>query len=702
MRVFVLKSPERGYGFSIGTVLFLFFCFNIIFQTKLPAQCNCEEYIYLNEPEAGGKVHKFRVNPDGSVFEIFNTGGTTWYPGANGSEMSSPHGLGVDINGFFYISETVTGNIRKLNCEGGIELASDFEIVVPNYVYNITSIGNIIYTSYGESYDICDAQSQGSVCFNGPGSVQQWHNWGLWYDENTGYFYQTAHSEPTVYRFTQYDYGSGICIDPFINEGTTAVPVVGTNTLPQDVGGFGITTDRDGNIYVDYGGYNQPGGLLKYDANGNFIKMSIIDTAEDGAGYWGNYGVVYSETCNCLYVSNLTNFEDCLSRFDTELNYTGVAVGPTGDTGQGQTSFSSSKALAINTECCPNITNQTINQEYCSTQVGDQVFLIDFLPCENICSGTWSIGTPNEAGTFNPCNSSLTYQQPGTSCFSYDYVPDLSNPSNLCNEFHFDICITFDSPPTVVLDDAETCPETSTSFSVDATGGQTPYTYSWTVPGGASNPGNSPDVNSTITGGIYVVTVTDGNDCSASDFGRLTILPCDFPHTDNRYCSGELPCHEIDNNLYLGSSISNDPDPSVPTDDNDGFLYPNNIHPGNVIHVRAVIVNNTGNTAHLKGWIDWNNDGDFNDANEEIEDNAYPSGTYNGSYTVSVPVTVPDNVVQDEDLGVFWRLSTDAASIASPCLVGGVCSADGEVEYHNLRVSCKTDQCLPAATQVSN
>ena len=66
--------------------------------------CNCTDYIYVNDISAtlGGEVHKFGVNAGtGALNEVLN-GGNPWYPGAGASEMPSPHGLGVDRNGFLF------------------------------------------------------------------------------------------------------------------------------------------------------------------------------------------------------------------------------------------------------------------------------------------------------------------------------------------------------------------------------------------------------------------------------------------------------------------------------------------------------------------------------------------------------------------------------------------------------------------------
>jgi len=99
--------------------------------------------------------------------------------------------------------------------------------------------------------------------------------------------------------------------------------------------------------------YPGPSQILKYDAAGNFITKNAIDSIEGDGGYYGAIGLVYSETCDCLYTSNGTTTDDCVSTFDTNLVYLGASVGPVGDASGTNAYPSFNKALGIITECCP-------------------------------------------------------------------------------------------------------------------------------------------------------------------------------------------------------------------------------------------------------------------------------------------------------------------------------------------------------------
>ena len=109
--------------------------------------CNCSDVVYLNEiPTDGiGTVHKYEVESDGTLTEIFSEDGITpWYVGP---ELPSPHGLGVDNNGFLYIgAQARPSDIRKLTCDG--ELLPTSEFVLPTAgQFNIVTLGENIYSN---------------------------------------------------------------------------------------------------------------------------------------------------------------------------------------------------------------------------------------------------------------------------------------------------------------------------------------------------------------------------------------------------------------------------------------------------------------------------------------------------------------------------------------------------------------------------
>ncbi len=185
-----------------------------------------------------------------------------------------------------------------------------------------------------------------------------------------------------------------------------------------------------------------------------------------------------------------------------------------------------------------------------------------------------------------------------------------------------------------------------------------------------------------------VLAMSATTDCEQEliDIATVTVEVCDYPTMPR--CDAPA-CHFTSNDLYLGTAINSNND--------QGVSFPNDIHPSNRINLPVSIYNNTGSTAYLNVWVDWNSDGDFIDAGEQIASETYPYASYNGSFLVSLPTIIPSTIVLDSDIDFLFRLSTDESSIEEAC--EGACSPDGEVEDYQLRIGCKTDGCFPVIIQ---
>jgi hypothetical protein len=77
--------------------------------------------------------------------------------------------------------------------------------------------------------------------------------------------------------------------------------------------------------------------------------------------------------------------------------------------------------------------------------------------------------------------------------------------------------------PQVSVNSPQVCPGAGASITATVSPAGT-YTYSWTVPTGAANPGNNPSFTATVPG-TYSVTVTGQGGCTASASGTLTVTP---------------------------------------------------------------------------------------------------------------------------------------------------------------------------------
>ncbi|MEQ1744485.1 MAG: GEVED domain-containing protein [Saprospiraceae bacterium] len=146
------------------------------------------------------------------------------------------------------------------------------------------------------------------------------------------------------------------------------------------------------------------------------------------------------------------------------------------------------------------------------------------------------------------------------------------------------------------------------------------------------------------------------------------------------------PCHTIVSGLKIGATVDGEADgqPSslatgddTNTDDEDGIATFPTFTAGSAANVSVNVMNTTGSAATLYGFIDWNNNGVFTDANEAVTV-AVPNGT-NGNVTLNF--TVPDFTATDaRTVGARFRLSTQSGLTAHGC------ATDGEVEDYLIKV----------------
>ena len=144
--------------------------------------------------------------------------------------------------------------------------------------------------------------------------------------------------------------------------------------------------------------------------------------------------------------------------------------------------------------------------------------------------------------------------------------------------------------------------------------------------------------------------------------------------------------------LSLGSTIDGETDGQASNDalgdgaDEDGLMVFNNLDltPGQNFRLPFSYTNTTGNTAYVKAWIDWNGDGDFEDADEMVAD-------WNDETTIfsdRMEVTIPSTVKLDTALG--WRIRISHQGNMTP--YGP--QPNGEVEDYLITIAC-SDICLP-------
>lgn len=154
------------------------------------------------------------------------------------------------------------------------------------------------------------------------------------------------------------------------------------------------------------------------------------------------------------------------------------------------------------------------------------------------------------------------------------------------------------------------------------------------------------------------------------------------------------PRHVIVAGLHLGATVdadngllqnlganADDVDAALP-DDEQGLVDPTTdlrLTVGAAPRIRVRATNTSANVAHLYGWIDYNQDGEF----DNVAERAYtvvPAGTVDGTFTLAFP-TVPFDAPTGTTYASF-RLSTDVAAAHA---TGA--AADGEVEDYRASVA---------------
>jgi len=189
--------------------------------------------------------------------------------------------------------------------------------------------------------------------------------------------------------------------------------------------------------------------------------------------------------------------------------------------------------------------------------------------------------------------------------------------------------------------------------------------------------GDAPDTSAGTGAGNYQTRVTDGG-----------------------------PSHQIVSGLLLGATIDGDPgtlqnanadndntDGALPNDE-DGVLSPLDLlgTVGAQPTVTLLATNTTGSAATLSGWIDYNQDGDFDNATERAQI-AVPDATTDGRFTLSFPA-IPAGATGKTY--ARFRLSTDAAADNS---TGA--ATDGEVEDYLFSITTTSNGTVQDEAKIS-
>ena len=205
--------------------------------------------------------------------------------------------------------------------------------------------------------------------------------------------------------------------------------------------------------------------------------------------------------------------------------------------------------------------------------------------------------------------------------------------------------------------------------------------YTWNFGDGGTSTDVSPSHTYTADGVYTVTLVADAGACGSdeeikADFITVdSSIPCDYCDagaTGNYEYIDGVECGSI-SNMGTGISAGGYADyTNMSTDMEGGLTYSITVTGGSV-----------WNSDNAYAWIDWNRDGDFDDADENVF-----TSTSQGEASYTFDVTVPVNVsVGSTRLRIRWTDDGDVGTNTTPC--GN--SSYGEVEDYTINLVVATD-----------
>jgi len=282
--------------------------------------------------------------------------------------------------------------------------------------------------------------------------------------------------------------------------------------------------------------------------NGSSLNVTVNTSGDGESGSWSSLGcvddpsTVFAAVQLCCSATATNTGAYCVGG-TIQLNGTGGGTyswtGPNGFSSilQNPTLPATSAAAGVYT--------LTINNAGCISTAATTV-VVNSVPTVSvnnatICAGqsTTLTATPSASGGTYLWNTGATTQSitvsPGSTT-SYSVVYTL----NGCVSLTVSGTVSVNPLPTVSVNSPTACsgsPATVTATPVPPGA----YNYSWTVPGGATNPGNVANFNATVSG-LYSVVITNPlTACSSStSSGTVTINPLPTVSVNNTtICAGQ-------------------------------------------------------------------------------------------------------------------------------------------------------------------
>jgi PKD repeat protein len=325
-------------------------------------------------------------------------------------------------------------------------------------------------------------------------------------------------------------------------------------------------------------------------------------------------------------------------------------------------------ALRLDIELIPDIVaSPDFSADQTSVFTGTNIQFTD-LSTGTVDSYDWTLtgGNPNSSANQNP---SSTYYTAGV----YDVNLEITSQGCTVSELKENY-ITVSAPAAPIADFEASATSVPLGETVDFTdlSANVPSTWEWTFEGGTPN--TATDQNPSVvynTAGTYEVTLVASNaygDDTEIKTGYITVFLdyCDASQNDTDYMYvADFNLNTIANTT--GATSYSD-FTSLSTDLLAGDSYTFSVNAGAGYDYNQCII-----------WVDWNQDGDFEDAGEEIYRSAIENAV---DYSTDITVPITANLGETRlRVKVHYNLN-DYNPNDTPCGVGGY----GEVEDYSINI----------------
>lgn len=412
-------------------------------------------------------------------------------------------------------------------------------VVIPQGIDAVTTIPTAVtYNGYGVS---CAGASDGSATVSATFGSPPY-----------SYIWSNGSSNTTITGLTEGDYivtvtGSDGCQN--IDTATiTAPPAIYVSPVLQNVSCYG---GNNGSIQLNAGG---GGGNLVYQWTHNPALNSGNATGLTS----GNYSFTINDANNCSFDSAIAITQPaagynvqktvtpvtCFNGCDGTMNITGVTGNTSPYTYNWNTTPAQTTASAQNL-CAGNYSVTITDQNNCTVSVSDVIvqpaqMTLTIAKTDVLCfAGSSGTATATAGGgtgpySYNWSNGSTNAAAGNVAAGSYTCTAtDVNNCSASAS-------VTIAEPAqlnvTVAHQDAQCFGFNTGRVFSNATGGTTPYSYSW-----STSPVQTLPVAVNLVAGNYTVTVTDANSCtvSATDVvGEPTQLTVSITNQVDNVCYG--------------------------------------------------------------------------------------------------------------------------------------------------------------------